>query len=57
MDFHAFALQGRPQAIADPFIMRIEKEETVGQLRQRVQQQLGIPDEEFEDSWKPVLCT
>ncbi len=37
--------------------MRIEKEETVGQLRQRVQQQLGIPDEEFEDSWKPVLCT
>ncbi|KAL4423841.1 hypothetical protein ABPG75_001142 [Micractinium tetrahymenae] len=61
---HAHCLQigeeqvnGRPQAISDPFIMRIEKEETVGELRQRVQQQLGIPDEESENSWKPVLCT
>jgi ubiquitin carboxyl-terminal hydrolase 7 len=37
--------------------MRIEAEETVGQLRARVQQQLGIPEEEFAASWKPVLCT
>ncbi|PSC73213.1 ubiquitin carboxyl-terminal hydrolase 12 [Micractinium conductrix] len=47
----------RPFAFSDPFIMRLAPEETVGQLRDRVQRMLGIPDEEFEGSWKPVLCT
>lgn len=42
---------------SDPFVMRIEPQETVGQLRERVQQQLGVPDAEFAGSWKPVLCT
>ena len=49
--------QQRPFAFSDPFIMRLAPEETVGQLRDRVQRMLGIPDEEFEGSWKPVLCT
>ncbi|KAI7840976.1 hypothetical protein COHA_005205 [Chlorella ohadii] len=47
----------RPFAFSDPFIMRVGPEETVGQLRQRVQAKLGIPVEEFQDSWKPVLVT
>lgn len=50
-------LQPRPFAFSDPFIMRIGAEETVGQLRQRVLQQLEVPEEEREASWKPVLCT
>lgn len=47
----------RPFAFSDPFIMRVEPDETVGQLRQRVQAMLGIPEEEFNESWKPLLVT
>ena len=32
-------LQPRPTPFSDPFIMRLEPNETVGQLRARVQQQ------------------
>jgi hypothetical protein len=52
-----FASVQRPFAFSDPFIMRVGPEETVGELRQRVVQQLGVPQEEAEASWKPVLCT
>lgn len=110
------AVQQRPFAFSDPFIMRVEPDETVGQLRQRVQVRdprhaiwttkrsflvaggvdvgsmlvplalqplmghrpcwleaqpftalpahacalqamLGIPEEEFNESWKPLLVT
>lgn len=37
--------------------MRLEsEEESVGQLRERVRQRLGVPAEEFA-GWKTVLCT
>jgi hypothetical protein len=47
----------RPFPFSDPFIMSIGPEDTVGQLRARVQRQLGVPEEELEGSCKPVLIT
>lgn len=41
---------------SDPFLMNISKTETVGQLKQRVQQEMQIPDKEFA-TWKVVLVT
>jgi hypothetical protein len=41
---------------SDPFLMNISKTETVGQLKQRVQQEMQIPDMEFA-TWKVVLVT
>lgn len=39
---------------SDPFIMSIAEGETVGQLKARVQKEMGIPDKEFA-SWRVVL--
>lgn len=46
----------RAFAFSDPFIMAIGDEETVGQLRQRVQQKFGVSDEEFS-KWRTLLVS
>ena len=49
----SFPLQ-RAAPFSDPFIMAVGPEETVGQLRRRVQQRLEVPDEEFA-KWRTLL--
>lgn len=52
------ALAPLPQkafAFADPFIMPIAEGETVGELKARVQQRLGLSGEEF-DKWNTFSC-
>lgn len=46
----------RAFAFSDPFIIKIDEEETVGELKKRVQKQLCIPDKEF-CTWIAVLVT
>lgn len=48
--------QQRPTPFADPWLMRLGEEETVGQLRQRVREKLGVPEKDFA-AWRTVLCT
>lgn len=51
--------EGNPKAafaFSDPFVMAIGAQETVGELKRRVQKSLNVPDEEFE-SWKVVLVS
>ena len=43
-------------AFSDPFMLRIGSEETVGQLKQRVQAKLEVPDEEFA-TWNVLLIS
>lgn len=39
---------------SDPFIMSIGEKETVGELKERVKNEMEIPEEEFEN-WKAVI--
>lgn len=41
-------------AFSDPFIMKVGKDETVGQLKKRVQKEMEVPDAEFKE-WQVVL--
>ena len=41
---------------SDPFILCLGAEETVAQLKARVQHDMGVPDEEFA-AWKVVLIS
>ena len=46
----------KPFPFSDPFLMDITGTETVGDLKKRVQEEMGIPDAEFAD-WKVVLVS
>ncbi|KAL4539456.1 hypothetical protein Ndes2437B_g02171 [Nannochloris sp. 'desiccata'] len=43
-------------AFSDPFIMSVGSSETIGELKSRVQEEMKIPGEEFEN-WKVVLVS
>lgn len=50
------AAQQRPFAFSDPFIMRVGPEETVGQLRQRVQVRVIFDSGAFLGCWQWHAC-